>query len=1048
MATVAELAALEVQEVGWVLFIEGWSKAFTNRSELAGTGVSSWIGTASRTVLLGLEVPSTIKLAIGLVESGMPCDDGATFSITDRNDAMIDFAEDETGTVVFQRLAAVTTTAPATLLDTNGVATDLRGYWINGESIGSAGARRQFQVLPNDPMPGYDHAAVDADIQEIRASTIRTSARFLEGLPCALYLIRKDRAAGTWASWSTQYDSTYALQWWGTIRRMTAVSHEWKIECEGPSSWLRKPLNVNRSSDWKVCFPVAELSSTPGQREDLFAVKFHYVDYQDSSRQACAVSAYDTTNDDITSGQSPDLMADEINTRLQTLAGTAGVDETFSTYLGGEFTISTEGVKIRVEDNNTPCYGGVVELRMHAKVWLHLGWDLVLQKKTTNEITTPIEVDSRTDGEAQFYRWASNATVPDPVSYPDPGPGYWSAMFTTVPIGRKWDSFLCDSDGAPRFFLPLYQPGVSLLRQDAQMTLDIGIGEANIGYLEGQTARPPAGKTLDTGACDTTAWFAFRGQYRESIDAEPEMRWQLGKVSWVDDGTSVAIDSNSQAIVWLEKWLDPKPYGCPNDKIGDQPWAALNLEFVPVALFHTSSHDTAMQAHNVLARIMLSTGTASWTGYEEDDSGSLTLGSNNHTDATGSGGGDDNEIADLGLGIPQSMIDLTSFETAAAALPEGKGGVLNKCRLMLIGPADSQDVIGWLIKPRGWCFSLRNGKYGLFSRGAPLDVADADATITAADIAGEPGAMPPWETVDFRPLEPIDLIEVRHGGNLFAGNSDEKTMTMKARDPRAVQRKGNASVTIDARTLPDDETWSLEFGTLWTEQMARWFAEPHAMVTVTVKGDVARDIWPGSIVRYTSEWPATREGAYGMTSRLGRVVSVSRDTQTLAATCEILMAPGDPTEVRRFAPIARLVDNHTTIEGRHDATTGLITCYADAWGRGGSVKDVAAFAEPDWSTTGGYLDAQAWSSWDGLTWEATASLRILSVDTAASTMTYDTDYFDVYDGFGIWEKRYTVIVPNVAGFSPDLWPAAVFGVLCGTDGLFGAGNADGYPWVE
>jgi hypothetical protein len=354
--------------------------------------------------------------------------------------------------------------------------------------------------------------------------------------------------------------------------------------------------------------------------------------------------------------------------------------------------------------------------------------------------------------------------------------------------------------------------------------------------------------------------------------------------------------------------------------------------------------------------------------------------------------------------------------------------------------------LSWLLDPRGWCFSLNNGQYGIFQRAAPLDVADSDATITAADIGLEPDALPPWETVDFRPLEPIDLIEIRSGGNQLDGNSGETTTRIKARDPRAVQRKSNATVAIDARTLPANGSWHVELGTLWSEDMARWYAEPHAKATMTVKGNVARDIGPGSIIRYTSAWPATREGQYGMTARLGRVMSVELDTATLAKTCEVLMAPGDPLTKRRFGPIAALVNTHTTVETRHNSATQTLYCQADAFGRGDGVSDVAAFDEPSWSTTGGQLICNVWASYDGVTWEQVAVFYVESVNTTLHTITY-TVAEDI-DG-AIPENRYCIVLP-VTYDEQDAseWPRALFGVTCGVDGLFGGSNIAGFPWVE
>ena len=151
--------------------------------------------------------------------------------------------------------------------------------------------------------------------------------------------------------------------------------------------------------------------------------------------------------------------------------------------------------------------------------------------------------------------------------------------------------------------------------------------------------------------------------------------------------------------------------------------------------------------------------------------------------------------------------------------------------------------------------------------------------------------------------------------NQLGDGGDEKTLTIKARDPRAAMRRGNAKVEIDGRSLTADGAWTAEARTLWGEQLARFYGEPKALVICKVKGHKARDLWPGTIVRYTSPWPATRAGSYGMTAAVGRIVSVSRDLQNLAATVEILVDAGDTTTTgRRFAPVARLVDDHEAVE--------------------------------------------------------------------------------------------------------------------------------------
>lgn len=1050
MPTVADLAAAEFQEIGFVLFCEGWRVAWTNRAELAGSGPGSWISQGSdytgdtdgdeatdRVVVLGLEVPDAVKLGIGIVETGMLVGDEATFGLVDRDDHMIEFAEDEAGSTVFERLDPTQDPAPSTLIDGGGQPVDLHGKHINGEAIGDAGERRRFQIFPTVELPGLDHAAVDSGVQDLRASTVREAARWLEGRAVALYLIRKDPDAGTWPSWAAQYESGYSLVWWGSLKGASAESRAWRLECEGPSSWLRRPLNANRPADWKPCRPV--LAFGPG--EDRIASSFIYSTAA-PLRLLGEDSAF-TASDVITDGQTPAELADEINTRLQTVAGTAGPDITWSTFYNASVALTDESLAIRIADNNGGnAYGAILALRMHHKAWLHLGWDLTLQKRTAAELSTTYELEA--DLEPGFSPVWLDAVA-------DPAPGYWTGYFNTCPVGLYWSDSptKVDGDGAVRVYTPIYPGGVGVLQPDAGQEWTVGFG-LDVDYIEGQLARPPADKLLDAGACNATGFFAVRAPYRTSIDGDPETRYALAKVSWkkATTATTIALDGDANAVVWCEQWLDATPFGAGPAVPG--PWAVSldgACEFVPVALlgYNLAQPDLA---HVVLLRLLLSTGTASWSGYEGEFDAAITPGDNGHPDALLGVGEDlranDMELADLGLGIPADLVDWSSFVAAADALPGGKGGPLNRTRLAYVGPFDSQQAIQDIITPRGWCFSLRGGRYGLFARSTPLDPANVDVVISPSDIAGEPDELPPSESVDFRPLEPLDLVTVTYGRNQLGDGGDEKTATIRARDPRAQQRRGNATVDVDGRSLLPGGQWMSDFRALWGDELARFYGEPHALVTVRVKGDKARDLWPGAVVRYTSPWPATRAGAYGMTAQVGRVVSVSRNLQTLAATCEILIAAGDTTtNGRRFAPLARLVDGHATVEARHNAGTRTLTCYADAWGRGGSVSDVAAFTEPAWLGVGGEHLVNAWASWDGLTWEQVASFEVSAVDTATNTLTYSTGTLTG----SIPERRYVVLVPAPwDDQSASSWPRTLFGVVAGSDGKFGAGNVAAYPW--
>lgn len=1031
------LAAAEFQEIAYFFVIEGWSIGFTNKEALAG-GAGAWIdpeSTNGRRVITGLELPETITLEIGLLESGLPINDSATFGLVDTTGEIVAFMRDlGDGEVVYERLAPTDSPAPATLIGA-GLSVDLHGRQIDGEQIGAAGERRMFQIFPDGGMPGYDHAAIPAQDPTLRLSTVQDAAQWLEGRPCALFILRRDPASGLWPSWSAQHAEGFALVWWGTLRAASAEAFVWSLECEGPSSWLRKTINANRVAAWSSLQTLMDLRTDPGNVENEVALCLRYLPSDDweGFQVRCHKESYLTLSPAL---QTPSALAAAINAFVQTAAGTLGPDDTFSTYdQAGVVTFTEEGVKITASlENPGLSRAASLEVRMHEKVWTRIGWDMILQAREWGDISSEYELKVSSGGWGGF----------SPVGYgwtPDGAPaGYHTGWFTTLPAGMTWAEAgtHVDGDGVARLYRPVNPGGVQLLYPEGQQRLFMGYG-GETPYNEGQLARPPADKVLDSGACTATGFLAVRGLYRESLESDAEMVYHLAKVSWAADEHSYGADADSMALAWLERWLDPRVFGAGNDAL-DRVWASNDLEFVPVAVLGYNL-DAPDLAHVVLLRLLLSTGTAAYAAdsYEGDPGAVLSPGLNASSSAASPYlAGDDMEIADLSLGIPSALIDWQSFVDAAEALPGGVDGTLARTRIALIGPTDSQELIQQVLSPRGWCFTLAGGRYGIFGRGKPLSIDDAEVSITTADIAAEPEATPPFETVSFRPLEPVDLIEVEYGGNQL-GDGETKTLRVQARDPRAQLRRGNATVNVDGRTLLPDGKWSLEFSALWGDTLARWYAEPHALVTVDVKGHTGRSLWPGTVIRYTSPWPPGRDGAYGMTGRVGRITKTTLNTQTLTKTIEVLVQAGDPLSRRRFGPLARLVDGVEDSEARDDGES--LFCYADAWGTGGA-SDVRAFAEPAWLGVGGVLACIVWQSWDGLTWEATATLDAVSVDEGASSIQYSN-----LTG-KIWERRYGVIAP--APFEdqdPAAWPRAIFGVVCEPDGTFGAG-LPGFDWSK
>ena len=82
---IADIIAKAHRSGAYVLFIEGVPYAITDRSEIAGTGAFSWIGTAygARSVIEGLTVPEAISYETSRENGMLSSEDGASFEIID-----------------------------------------------------------------------------------------------------------------------------------------------------------------------------------------------------------------------------------------------------------------------------------------------------------------------------------------------------------------------------------------------------------------------------------------------------------------------------------------------------------------------------------------------------------------------------------------------------------------------------------------------------------------------------------------------------------------------------------------------------------------------------------------------------------------------------------------------------------------------------------------------------------------------------------------------------------------------------------------------------
>jgi hypothetical protein len=1034
MPTVAELAAMSHREVGYVLFLEGCPFAFTDRAELAGSGGSSWIGTGNgaRRVLEGLRMPDEIRFATDLETGALSSDDGATFTIDDFDRVMIEWLREQDADealLVAGRLSPKMDPAPSTLIAADGLSdVDVHDHYINSEAIGGEGERNIFQILPGDPMPGHDHAAYLGEVQDLAPSVVYPAPAFLEGRRASLYLVLRDTSSGAWPGWDDQHEGG-GLVWVGTVTEATVQALEWRLRCDGPSSLLRKQLGANRSSEWQPVSSTINLSSTPGPRQDLVMLNFYYWEGGEWNLLLGAHSDYDPVDDVLPSPATAAELRSAINARIAAVSAAAGPDVTWTTEYDAEASLQEGFAQTRVSDSD---WAAIWWLGAHERVWAALGYDPVSQAAVNYASNLEIRFEKAED-----------------TGVPPPGPGYWVGTFWTVPVGVQGPVTAgvdADNAGKTRIHRAIGPEGVTQVAPEGGLELRLGIGGAS-GYVEGQLNRPPPEYTLSNGggAVDSVGYIALRGSYRESADQDPITMVQVAKVAWRDDDNTIGVDDDGSRVVYLERFIDPRWFGVDRKPL-DRTWQALDLEYAWVN-FLGYNLDAGDRVDLVLLRTLLSTGTAEWTGYEGQGA-TRTLGANDHPDAPAPDGSDC-EIADLGLAVPADLVDAASFTATAATLPGGGlGSPLARVKLASIGAVDSQEVITRLVEQRGWGLGWVAGRFRLFDRAAVLAPDDVEVTITPDDFAADIDFV---EEVDLHPLTPRDRFTVTFGAPLVAeaARDGELRLDARAQDPAARTRRGNNTEDAPGLGLVPYPLWKNvdappAWATAWRElvgqRLARWYASPHVTVRVPVQWGKARLIGPGSVVRFSSLFAANREGSYGLSGKVARVVSVTIDPASLVADVELLVQPGDPGSLRRWAPVAALVDEVDTVEERYDAATRTWFCRADAFGRGDGSPDVGWFQEPSWSEIGGAAKVRGWQ-WDGRRWSPAFSFTVESVDTDAHTITHEAGSFA-----GTWLDN----APTVLTLAPwddqpaSSWPRALFSVVTRADTKFGAGPTQGF----
>jgi len=1057
MATIADLRMRTSMRHAYLLLIEGVPFAFTDEPALA----SSWWTEDPRVLKLGLTVPDTLKFSLDL-ETGLLEEDQAVFRLLDIDGTIPAFfgglAKEEFVQGLGQRLLPTTDPASASI-DQYGAALNLESSYIGTEAIGPDGERNYYSATPVwGVLPGQDHPAKDAPLPAVTQAS--TGPYLIEGRRVALYRIVYDIDSGTWPTFEAHVTEATSngwspLLWWGTLRQAGRIEGRiWSISCAGPASWLRRSLNNRTTSDWFAVSADFELDDN----EKHIGIVTDKRYYDNGSYINCGTEyTYDV---DPTSKA---LLVSSINTAITAVVSAMGDDGIWNDPIpggSGEIDFSEDAVTIRTSEDGG--YQANMRIMLSRKVWRALGYD------------PDAGVGNDNGPGPRFYPGGTLAFLAaNPDMGVDPPPNYFTAHFTTCPVGQSPQGFTGEYDWAgsaqPRTYNPLYQAGVSVLSgSGAQVVRFTPIDNADV-YCEGQTIRAHESTVeINSVACTAQRLWVFRGKIQlpppqtTKEQPEPEDTVQVARCLWVDSDGLVAPDETGIARgLYIAEWLDPRLFGFNHEPIDPAlGWASNDggeqIECSPLA--HLGAYYRRPdRIDHTLIRTLVSTGTAIWDAATEDtvdslastNAGSyLTVGDN---DPAASWPAGDFEIFDLGLQVPHAMVDHQLILDAAADLPGGgaTGGLGQSKIAVQGGPLQSEELIEALLAPRGWALSFKRGRIGVWSPSASPEgkfQEGVDFEIGASELhgtAGDPASAIP--SIELRPVFPFDRLVWTHTGiPTETWTEGQVELKLRARDVGSRARSGTRVRDVAAPDLiavqwfagdngtntnaADTDlikTWSGEVAQLWEREIPGWLAQAHRLVQgLRISRPKGQDIYPGAILRLTNPWPANSVGTYGVVGSYARVLSVTHETDSCAVVVDALLYATPPGALR-WGPVLRVVDDGAVPSDRYDAATYTFT--VQDWG--GITAPLSAFVKPDYVDAADEPAAIHVLQYDGVTWDRTATGLVASVSTGAQTLTLTGPLTGTF-----YERMYALIVmaPADDGDQVDWVRAAYIQHVLGT----------------
>lgn len=1000
----------------YLLLIDGLPWAWSSHPDIN----QDWWNIDDRIILPGLQVPN-LKFSID-IEAGVIEDETTTFKILDADETVLlsFFGNlEKSFSLIGERLDPKTDPAPSSIIGQYGNPITLWdgtvGSYIGLEAIGPNGERRYYSCWPNQLTVGLDHNAYDIPLPIHTTSSI--GPYLIEGRKACLFRLFYDEDDKVWTPFSTDSTLNRPL-WWGTLKQAGTVDGKtWSIQFSGPASWLRKTLNAKAPNKWyRVQGQDLELKNS----ETNIWILTHKAEYLGNAY------VYGKYIGNIVDGDIDTVLA-SVTSAVSTAAAAVGPDGVWNDatpIVGTNPNLVWTKDYISISTAGDSGYAAYFQIKLHYKVWKFLGWD----------------------PEQQLY----DSSGPQPYFEPDLNDkGYYYAVITTTPFGRSvyipdglqdWDG-----DGKAKIYNTLYQGGITVLSGKGNQWIKIG-NEEDISepiYCETQLIRPPkSSASVDTLDCNSTRWWAVKGKIQKAIGlgkaSEPEDTIQIAKVSWYSNDGTIYKSDGLNADVFIEHWADPKLFGLNYEKIDSQlGWAGANenedggLYMAPLAVFGIWSEKNPIsgkgtdilsglkgpKTSGVFTRLLMSSGTAEWDGVVDDpgDSKLLIQYPSYSYLTTGDYGTNDWDIADLGLALPISMVDVSEFISIINNDLENFPS-LTEVKCSAFGPVQSEDILVGLMSPNDWSLSLAGGKYGVFRRSADIPITFVDQTLTISDYSGNTNDPGLSVSVDLRPVYPFDQVILKQTANpIETPTEGQNEKKLKARDIGAFARQGIIKRDVNAPYLPERTWWTtvqapvysseLDLKKLWEQETATWLSKPHrGIFGLKISRPKGQYIYPGSTVQLSIPLLPSPSGQYGMSNVIGRVISVTHESDSCDAVLDILIQ-ATPSDRLIWAPIAKVVDNVANPENRHDPS--IRTFFLKEWSAIGDNADtsynVDGFVKPSWSSDEGNAKFTV-LQYDGTDWYATCTGFVEDVTT--DTLVYTDDGL-----VGTWYNRmYAMIV--------------------------------------